>query len=119
MNTTIRFSDHITTKTNVKTVLIKSTTKPTLVERTINKSILGLKHLSISIKLGLNNDNRKEKSNGQWYEIYNFFTWSLCYMCTCIHGKMLSTNSIVYIITRIYNIVSDLTYNKYINYIKI
>lgn len=53
MDTTIRFSDHITTKSNVKTVLIKQSTKQSLIANTITKTIKNLKLLSLNIKLGV------------------------------------------------------------------
>lgn len=53
LSTALRFSDHFTTRTTIKTVLIKHNTKMELIERTILKSANGIIALSLRAKLGL------------------------------------------------------------------
>lgn len=59
MDTSLRFSDHHTTKSKIKTVIIKETTKVSLIERTILRTANELKKLSLSLKLGITCDKTK------------------------------------------------------------
>jgi len=58
LDTTIRFSDHKTSKSSVKTIIIEEKTKVKLIERTINKTVTDLKALSLSISLGITKYNK-------------------------------------------------------------
>jgi len=53
VSTTIRFADHHTDKTEVKTVIICDNTKVKLIERTITKTTNNLRILSLRTKLGI------------------------------------------------------------------
>lgn len=65
VSTTIRFADHHTDKTEVKTVIICDNTKVKLIERTITKTANNLKVLSLRTKLGIAELKTKKTGGNQ------------------------------------------------------
>lgn len=60
VDTSLRFSDHYTNKSKVKTIIVKERTKKSLIEKSIIKSAVNLKRLSLSLRLGMAESIRKQ-----------------------------------------------------------
>ena len=65
LETSIRFSDHASSNTAIKTILITENTKKKKVERTILKSAVGIRELSLQIALGLKPKERNATRMGK------------------------------------------------------